>query len=350
MNQAAIMLSAAYKIKHRNLNKGTWVVTKNVHRLPDGQFYFTHHYKWQHMRKSKSDRWSLQRNVNIIRKTLSNKLLEAKSADAVVDSIVTNESYLTVAWNLHCSSAWLTARGIDKLLKKDQSGHQYITAGWKRSAFHKACQAERYINIQPSCRLPLVSWLTLVDISKMFLFSYTYNIEIYCSLFGKLLDNLWNDRSGILDRYVTWGDSPIEQLAYYLYMEKTNRLDSLPSKIFPSKIDFKDGERMLKCIQNGSSEDKMHLVSMLLAYRKKTSDTDYDAFDDLLFGLLPIEFLAIDKAINNSLHEFNPPIGHVMLKNPISQYKWDNSLDDALYHAAKAYCIAQHPALLEYII
>lgn len=298
------------------------------------------------MRQSK-DRWKLQKQLTVLRKCTSASDREASVNRDLLDSMSSEEPYYLVAENLHYASAWDAARGILALIAGDAAAGDQICSGWKRSALDVACLAERCLPSSPAgIRRTQFSWLDTTRVAKSLLFAYAFGITRYVSLFGEFLSMLRNGR--VLERPATWIVAPVGHLAYIFYLDSVGKL----LEYSPNEVERQSANSHSECYSaalNASDSNARHLYEMLLDFRMVETDTHKDPYDDLLFGILPVEFLAARRYYRSKgIHQDFP--SHEMLTTPLLTLEWRDALDDPLYSKVRRYCCDRRPSLTQLLL
>jgi len=299
------------------------------------------------MRQPSKDRWKLQKQLSILRKCARAADREASVNRDLIDSISSGEPYYLVAENLHYASAWDIARGVLALMNGADVKGGAICCGWRRSALDTACLAERCLpSTPPGVRRTQFSWFDTVRVAKMLLFSYSFGITRYIRLFGDFLSMLRNSR--VLENPAAWITAPVAHLAYTLYLDSVGRLTEYVPTEAEKKMENLHSD-YYSALVNVSDNNASQLYDMLLNFRMVATDTHKDPYDDLLFGILPIEFLAVRQYYQSKgvCQDFPH---HEVLATPLLTLKWQADIEDPLYSEVKAYCCDKRPSLIEVLM
>jgi hypothetical protein len=299
------------------------------------------------MGKVVKDRWKHQKHLSILRKCLKARDREESVKNDLITSMKSEEPYYLVAENLHYTAAWGAARGILATLDGTEVTGNEICSAWRRSALDVACLAERCLPSSPTgVRRTQFSWVDVVRVANMLLFSYSFNITKYINLFGEFLSMLRNGR--VLENPKVWIDAPTAHLAYILYLDSCGRLSDFTPTEAEQKTKNLHSAYYVSMMQ-ADNANANRLYEMLLEFRQSATDTYNDPYNDLLFGILPIEFMAAKRYYQSKGVKQGLP-SHEMLTTPLLTLKWQSNIEDPLYATVKRYCCSKRPSLTGILI
>lgn len=286
------------------------------------------------MAKSPRDRWTLKPHVRVLKRCAADHatrdwfLLEAETLAAEPDA----NPYDLSRWLRGCG-AWPTARGMLAILESNDpaAGASLVCTGWKYEALFQAV-----VHMVPSAKR-----LNCLDITRSaccLLFAIAMGRDSYAAHLGEALCRVADLGSKGVHDLRDWWVTPIDRLSLVVYAQFSGHPVVLPPRPvqLPNEPDL--ASLAVECWHD---EDRFPAVlDGLLRNRSATTDTDNDAFDDLCYGLLPIEFLAVSRVrVRDGLATTWP--AHPLLATPVARMTWADDGEDLLFARVKARCEAR---------